>query len=198
MKHSLLNHSRAGIKFFTPLRRAAGYAFIISAIFMLSGCFGGNKSENGAESESADDHADNDIAMTLRSIIDAVKVGEPLNAEQYDFTGTLTDGSGRPLYTDIQGTPGAWEIKVVNPHGVTIRNLYLGDLLPEELTQYILESLNIPDSTMVTHGIAGNDTDAEVAIYDFGGGDIIFETKTATAGNGDKGPLLNIAIRGKQ
>ena len=97
MKHSLLNHGRAGIKFFTPLRRAAGYAFIISAIFMLSGCFGGNKSENGAESESADDHADNDIAMTLRSIIDAVKVGEPLNAEHYDFTGTLTDGSGRPL-----------------------------------------------------------------------------------------------------
>lgn len=177
------------------------YLFNLTAAMILSfftiACSG--RSDKSSEDSSAinDDHADNDIAMTLRSIIDAVKVGEPLDSLQYNFTGTLTDGSGRPLYTDVEGAPGAWQIKVVNPSSVTIRNLYLGDLLPEELTQYILQSLQIPDSTLVTSGYAGNDIDAIVAIYDFGEGNLIFETKIAEAENGGQGPLLNIAVKGK-
>lgn len=190
MTKSFLKHTRS-------LRGILYITVSLSSTLFITGCNGWNKSAGNAETETHDDHADNDIAMTLRSIIDAVKVGEPLDSAQYNFTGTLTDGSGRPLYTDIQGAPGEWEIRVVNPSGVTIRNLYLGDLLPDELTQYILQSLEIPDSTLVTHGMAGNDTGAEVAIYNFGGGEIIFETKTATAENGDEGPLLNIAIRSK-
>ncbi len=180
-------------------RRTLSPAILTSCIAVSLASCGGNwqrdKNSLGIETLPADEHADNDIAMTLRSIIDAVNVGEPLDSSEYNFTGTLTDGSGRPLYTDIQGTPGAWEIRVANPHSVTIRNLYLGDLLPDELRQYVLQTLSIPDSTLTASGIAGNDNNALVEIYNFGKGDIIFETKTAKAENGDEGPLLNIAVR---
>ncbi len=169
----------------------------VAALQSCSGKWQKEKNPLGIETLPGDDHADNDIAMTLRSLMDAVTVGEPLDSTQYNFTGTLTDGSGRPLYTDIQGTPGTWQIKVINPTSATIRNLYLGDLLPDELTQYILQTLSIPDSTLVASGIAGNDPDAEVQIYNFGQGYLIFETKIASAENGDEGPLLNIAVRSK-
>lgn len=52
-------------------------------------------------------HADNDIAMTVRSLVDAVRVGETLLPADYDFVGVLTDGQGTPLYTDVDGAPGS-------------------------------------------------------------------------------------------
>lgn len=78
-------------------------------------CSGNAHKKAQEETETSDYHADNDIAMTLRSIIDAVNVGQKLDSAEYNFRGTLTDGTGRPLYTDIQGTPGAWEVKVTTP-----------------------------------------------------------------------------------
>ncbi len=59
-------------------------------------------------------HADNDIAMTVRSLADAIKVGEPLDSTEYDFNGVLTDGQGAPLYTDVQGSPGTWIVDVLD------------------------------------------------------------------------------------
>lgn len=172
-------------------------AFAILLMAGLAACSGSGKKSSEDSAALADYHADNDIAMTIRSVMDAISVDQQLDSAEYNFKGTLTDGTGRPLYTDIQGTPGAWEVKVANPGSVTIRNLYLGDLLPEELTQYILQSLSISDSTLVAAGIAGNDPDAEVQIYDAGKCELIFETKMALTEDGEKGPLLNIAVRKK-
>ena len=90
MTKSFLKHTRS-------LRRILYVTVALSSTLLITGCNGWNKSAGNEETETHDDHADNDIAMTLRSIIDAVKVGEPLDSAQYNFTGTLTDGSGRPL-----------------------------------------------------------------------------------------------------
>lgn len=151
----------------------------------------------------ADDfHADNDIAMTIRSLADALKVGEPLDSSFYNFEGVLTDGQGTPLYTDIQGAPGVWEIDVINDRNVTIRNLYLGDLLPADLETYLLQSLSINDSQPFvtfesdTSSISDSGDIAEnrLTVYDFGGGYLCFNIQSGLAPNGLEGPLLNILM----
>ena len=171
---------------------------LAAAIFLiLPSCSGsGSKSASDADSAAAASlHADNDIAMILRSLIDALNVEQALDSNIYNFRGTLTDGSGRPLYTDVQGSPGAWEVRVINDSSAALRNIYLGDLLTEELQQYLLTTLHIPDSTLVAGGPAGHDPDANLRIYDFGKGELIFETKEAETEGGESGPLLNIIVR---
>lgn len=166
---------------------------ILSAL--LASCSGKEKTESDSVDTSADyQHADNDIAMTIRSMIDAMNVGQPLDSAEYNFRGILTDGSGMPLYTDIQGAPGQWEVEVTSATRARVRNLYLGDLVPEELTQYLLKSLEIPDSLSVKEESPTKVPDAEMAIYDFGAGQIIFETLSAQTESGDSGPLLNIIL----
>lgn len=140
-------------------------------------------------------HADNDIAMTIRSLADAIKVGEPLDSS-LNFEGVLTDGQGTPLYTDIQGAPGLWEIDVLDNKNVRIRNLYLGDLLPGDLQSYLVQSLRLNDSQTFT--IIDNEEDDngnnEIVVYDFGGGYLCFEVKSVIAPNGLEGPLLSIVM----
>lgn len=163
---------------------------------MLSGCTG-KTSETTTDSTLSytdEPHADNDIAMTVRSIMDAMNVDQDLDSTEYNYQGILTDGSGRPLYTDIQGSPGQWSVEVLSPTKARLKNLYLGDLVPEELTQYLLSSLEIPDSLMVKEGSPVNMPNAEVAIYDFGPGHIVFETLTAKTESGHSGPLVNILL----
>lgn len=170
----------------------------VTVTFILGGCSSRGRSEGASDSasESSDYHADNDIAMTMRSLADAISVNEPLDSAQYNYRGVLTDGSGRPLYTDILGAPGEWEVSVIDSDRVVIRNLYLGDLLPDELTQYILASLNVPDSALVASSGAV-ETTSLLRIYDYGNAELIFETKEAYTEDGERGPLLNIAIRKK-
>lgn len=170
---------------------------LLAIAFTLPSCSSGGNSSAADSANTHDMHADNDIAMTMRSIIDAISVGQPLDSAEYNFRGTLTDGTGRPLYTDIQGTPGEWEIRIIGNDRAVIRNLYLGDLLPEELTQYILSSLQIPDSALTADGTPATDFAADIRYYDFESGLLIFETKEAQTPDGEKGPLLNIAIRKK-
>ena len=143
-----------------------------------------------------DFHADNDIAMTVRSLADAIKVGEPLDSTEYDFNGVLTDGQGSPLYTDVQGSPGTWVVDVLDPKNVIIRNLYLGDLLPTDLEAYLLQSLRLDESHKIgfTMHEAVNDDDTESSVYDFGGGYLRFETRAGIASNGLEGPLLTIIM----
>lgn len=74
----------------------------------------GNVASPPAIIVNEDFHADNDIAMTVRSLADAIKVGEPLDSTEYDFEGVLTDGQGTPLYTDVQGAPGVWVVDVLD------------------------------------------------------------------------------------
>lgn len=141
-------------------------------------------------------HADNDIAMTVRSLADALKVGEPLDSAEYDFEGVLTDGQGTPLYTDVQGAPGLWEIDVLDKRNVMIRNVFLGDLLPLDLQSYILQSLRLSENERLdfTAHEAVDDEETEIAVYDCGGIYLRFEVRAGIAPNGLEGPLLSIIM----
>lgn len=141
-------------------------------------------------------HADNDIAMTVRSLADALQVGEPLDSAEYDFEGILTDGQGSPLYTDVQGAPGLWEIDVLDKSNVMIRNVYLGDLLPLDLQNYILQSLRIGEGERLdfTAHDAVSDDETEIVVYDCKGVYLRFEVRAGIAPNGLEGPLLSIIM----
>ena len=141
-------------------------------------------------------HADNDIAMTVRSIADAIRVGEPLDSTEYDFEGVLTDGQGTPLYTDVQGGPGIWVVDVLDSKNVTLRNLYLGDLLPNDLESYLLQSLGLTEKHRIFFTVheAVDDEETNIVVYDFDGGYMRFETRSGIAPNGLEGPLLTIIM----
>lgn len=171
---------------------------VASIVFLLvfSSC-GSSKQKGSNQNDSVSNaieeyHADNDIAMTLRSITDAIRVGEPLDTLDYNFEGVLTDGEGRPLYTDIQGTPGVWEVDVISPTSAVIRNIYLGDLLPDYLETYLAGSLNLSDSDIVETTEFDDDDDTSLIVYDLNGGYLRIETRSAIAVNGLEGPLMSI------
>ncbi len=171
---------------------------IVVMLLVAISCAGGAKSDASSDSspESEDFHADNDIAMTIRSIADAIKVGEPLDSTEYDFLGVLTDGQGAPLYTDVQGSPGVWVVDVLDKRNATIRNLYLGDLLPDDLQSYILQSLSLTGKSPVDfeNDDAESYDDTSIVVYDFGGGYLRFEIRAGIAPNGLEGPLLTIIL----
>ncbi len=168
--------------------------FLITA--SLTGCTTGNqdsKPSGKVDSSAIDEyHADLDIAMTLRSIADAISVGEPLDTTDYNFEGVLTDGIGHPLYTDIQGMPGVWEVDVLSPTSAVIRNTYLGDLLPEDLQSYVTGSLGISAENIVSRIEPDHEDESETIVYDFGGGYLRFESRSAIAPNGLEGPYITI------
>ena len=118
--------------------------------------------------------AENDIAMTVRGI--------------------LTDGEGVPLYTDIQGNPGEWEVDVLNENSVRIHNLYLGDLLPKDLMEYLTAALSLSESNLCASDEYEDDDETHLEVYDFCSGSIRFETREAFAPNGLEGPLMSIVI----
>ena len=156
------------------------------AILMLAhvlGCSRSNRKAAIADSDTVATapaeyyHADNDIAMTVRSLVDALSIGERLDSVNYDFKGVLTDGQGRPLYTDITGTPGIWEVDVTSPTSAVIRNLDESDM--------------IPPSPQV-HA----DADIHRVEYDFGSGYLRIETRKVIA-DGMEGALMNITTAKK-
>ena len=74
---------------------------------LMTSCGAGSHDSKGGTDSAYPDaeeefHADNDIAMTVRSVADAIRVGETLDSVGYNFEGVLTDGIGRPLYTGLQ------------------------------------------------------------------------------------------------
>lgn len=174
---------------------------VVLLILLPVGCTSSSDSKNEeatkpAENETTEFHADNDIAMTVRSLADAIRVGEPLDSTEYDFEGILTDGQGAPLYTDVQGSPGVWVVDVLDGKNVTIRNLYLGDLLPADLEAYLLQSLLLTENNklLFTAHDAVNDEETEISVYDFNGGYLRFEIRAGFASNGLEGPLLTIIM----
>lgn len=175
---------------------------LIAAIIMMTGCrkTEGKSSDTTSLAVPYNDveyfHADNDIAMTVRSLADALKVGEPLDSTFYDFEGVLTDGQGTPLYTDVQGAPGQWVVDVLDVKNVMIRNLYLGDLLPNDLENYILQSLRLSKDQKMCFNKheAVSDDETEISVYDCGGVYLRFEVRAGIAPNGLEGPQLNIIM----
>ncbi len=85
--------------------------------------------------------ADNDIGMTVRSMANTINIGERLDSTEYNFEGVLTDGIGMPLFTDMTGMPGQWEVEVVDSMRVRIRNLGAGNLQPFQLIEYLTSNL---------------------------------------------------------
>ncbi len=197
----MLTHTSSPKPTHKPLALYA--AMLVMSLFILTfsaGCRSHNSASEEtrfvAASDADDFHADNDIAMTIRSLADAIKVGEPLDSTLYDFEGVLTDGQGTPLYTDIQGSPGLWEIDVLDNRNVLIRNVYLGDLLPGDLETYLLQSLSLSDSApfATIESDSLDNEDSGKTIYDFGGGFLSFEIKPGMAPNGLEGPMLSIIM----
>lgn len=86
-------------------------------------------------------HADNDIAMTLLSVTDALRVGETLDSTDYNYIGILTDGQGHPLYTGFDGLPGTWTVRVTGPSSLSITNDSPGDLNSADLMAYLRQTL---------------------------------------------------------
>lgn len=138
-------------------------------------------SPEGQVGEDAQFHADNDIAMMVCSLVDAVRVGERLDSADYFFEGVLTDGQGTPLYTDIDGNPGEWRARVVSGDEARISNLFIGDLMTADLRNYILNALGLNDADLATAYVNPNNESELIWLYDLGDADVSFseiETKT--------------------
>ncbi|MDE6296587.1 MAG: hypothetical protein K2L89_01965 [Muribaculaceae bacterium] len=177
------------------------FSLFLTFIILLSSCGKGSSSDNGKDSlqdsvakvNAAETfHADNDIAMTLKSVIDALNQGEELDSIDYNYEGILTDGTGHPLYTDIQGTPGVWAISVENPETLVIKNIYLGDLLPDALKSYILQSLGLETDNIMEQSKFKNVDSSDSNVYHINGAYLIFKTDTAMTPAGQEGPLMSI------
>lgn len=156
---------------------------ILCLIVAVAGCGKGSEKKN-VDSDSiaaAEFHADHDIAMTAKSVVDAIKVGERIFSEDYTYNGVLTDGVGKPLFTSAEGLPGKWEVTVLGPKTVQIQNAESGDLVPTELRDYMLKSFNLNEENRIDKADASGQSKAE--IYDMQGSYMIVETFTTTAGS---------------
>ncbi|MDE5840334.1 MAG: hypothetical protein K2H49_05385, partial [Muribaculaceae bacterium] len=131
---------------------------------------------------------------TVCSLVDAVRVGESLDSVEYDFDGILTDGQGTPLYTDIEGNPGEWKVRVVSGEEAQISNLYLGDLMTRDLRNYIIGALNLNSADLATAYVNPNDEHEFIWLYDLGDAKVSFsetETKTET---GLEGIIMKVSV----
>ncbi len=144
--------------------------------------------------EESQFHADNDIAMTVCSLVDAVRVGERLDSADYDFNGILTDGQGTPLYTDIEGNPGEWKVRVVSDYEARISNLYLGDLLTDDLRNYILGALNLNSADLVTAYINPIDEKEFIWLYDIGDVNVSFSETNVKSPSDLEGIIMSVSI----
>lgn len=190
----------SAMKIHASIRKESFLSFVlIYYLFTFSSCGSRQKAIETArflQNQEELYHADNDIAMTVRSLADAIKVGEPLDSVEYDFRGVLTDGQGTPLYTDINGVPGIWDINVLDNGKVSIRNLYLGDLLPSDLELYILESLKLTADNRLPSlaDTISNPAKYAINIYALSGGYMKYEVVKDTASNGLEGALVTITL----
>lgn len=182
-----------------------GFLSISLATILLYGmnsCGGGKATvASGEDTASANDtltelHADNDIAMTVRSVVDALKVGEPLDSTEYDFVGILTDGQGTPIYTDSEGAPGEWIVEVTSDSIVSIKNVHPGDLLPDDLREYILSSLEM-NAEAEEENEKPDDDELDSHVYEFQNGEIRFEIRKEMTTGGIESPLMKIVVKKK-
>lgn len=207
-----------------PLRWLPSHAGLKSAIagscIALAGCTGAEQGTTGSDSlpdESADTTSttaplpasrsfrpDNDIAMTVRSMVQTINEGESLDSTAYNFEGVLTDGTGAPLFTDFEGMPGQWSIDVNGPQDVVIHNLGTGDLWPDELIDYIRTALvqdkedadtdDAPSSPEMKHLATYDEGETRVEEWAYGKTKLRIETTPETLPTGQVGPRLQIRL----
>ena len=139
-------------------------------------------------------HADNDIAMTVCSLVDALRVGERLDSADYGFRGILTDGQGTPLYTDIEGNPGEWSVEVVGDDEARISNLHLGDLMTEDLRQYIVGALNLNSADLVTAYVNPADEQEFIWLYDIGDVQVAFSETMVELPSELEGIMMSVSV----
>ncbi len=165
-------------------------------LIVLISC--GNKAAGiGLDSSMADDnpfHADNDIAMTVCSLVDAVRVGERLDTADYNFDGILTDGQGTPLYTDLQGNPGEWKVRVVSDDEASISNVHLGDLMTEDLRNYVIGALNLNSADLVTAYVNPANEEEFIWLYDIGDVNVAFSETLVTTPSDLEGIIMAISV----
>ncbi len=164
----------------------------------LVACGNGNRETADSAADSAKVtppqpkfHADNDIAMVVRSLVDAVEVGEKLDSAVYNYRGVLTDGQGKPIYLDTETNPGVWEVKVLSAGRATLSNVNDGDMRADELAKYVVSCLPFGDERLIhVHGREG-----DCRVYALKNGRLTF---TGTAPEGLEGCRIEIEISGEQ
>ncbi len=165
-------------------------------LIMLVAC--GNKTAAvGIDSTAPEEtpyHADNDIAMTVCSLVDAVRVGEPLDSTDYNFLGILTDGQGTPLYTDIEGNPGEWAVQVIADDEARISNLQFGDLMTEDLRNYIVGALNLKEVDLATAYVNPADEQEFIWLYDMGDVQLAFSETLMKMPSGYDGIIMSVSV----
>jgi len=141
--------------------------------------------------------ADHDIAMTVSSIADAISVGEQLAPSDYDYTGIFTDGRGTPIYTDIDGAPGEWTVKVQDQKTAIISNNNGGDLLPQSLIKYVISNTRIDAANRKEQDNADviQYDDVLSEVYKFEGGEISFDTDMEEFDDGQEYYRMTITVR---
>lgn len=144
-----------------------------------TGTHSNSESDTGTMRHDDDFHADYDIAMTVGSLADALRVGEPMDST-YNFRDlVLTDGTGRPLYSTLNGHPGTWTLTAISDTSVMLRNDQIGDLATDDLKRYLLDSSAAPS---VTDYRINDRVEAR------------FNTRVDTAPNGLTGPMLTLTL----
>lgn len=138
-------------------------------------------------------HADNDIAMVVRSLVDAVEVGEKLDSTVYNYRGVLTDGQGKPIYLDTETNPGLWEVKVQSAGRATLANVSDGDMRAAELAQYVVSCLPFGEERLTSAHVQGLAGDCRV--YALKKGRLTF---TGPAPEGLDGCRVIIEVSGEQ
>lgn len=146
------------------------------------------------DSEAEADLMHDDVAMIVSSMVDAVNFGEQLDGKVYDYHGILTDGRGQPLYTAMKGGPGEWVVDVTGPGSAVVRNVDLGDLLPDDLRVYVVTALGMSDRDIVGKGFKDADDEVEEVVYSCHDSMLRFETRYETASNGREGAWVSIYI----
>lgn len=139
--------------------------------------------------------AGNDIGMTVRSVANTINIGESLDSTDFNFEGVLTDGIGMPLFTDLRGMPGQWEIEVIDSTQLRIRNLNTGNLFPHQLMEYISQNLGDENHTMELER-ESDDGDSHIQIYRYGRTTMSVITRPQPIGDtGEVAPIMEITLR---
>ena len=180
-------------KHLRPLNLIRPLTTFVPLSMLLVSCSGNGGSRQGDSDTLGTDgfHADNDIAMVVSSLADAIGMGENLDSTDYAYEGILTDGTGRQLYTDMQGMPGRWTVEVVDTACAVIRNTKIGDLDTDDLQNYVTSALLLEPSDIY---IARDFKGRTQSVYTIPGGYLVMTSQNDTTSTGMIGQFVSIMV----